>query len=63
MFSAYIIITEGITQEDFYTPTSKLHEDLDLLLVKNSGKLSKLKFVVDKERDNKTPVLPFTNMV
>ena len=34
MFSAYITITKGITQEDFYTPTSKLHEDLDLLLVK-----------------------------
>ena len=40
--------------KDFFTPTQKLHKDLDLLLVKDIGKLNTLKFV-HRQRNNKTP--------
>ena len=40
--------------KDFFTPTQELHKDLDLLLVKDIGKLNTLKFV-HRQRNNKTP--------
>ena len=41
-------------QKDFYTPTNILHKDLNILQIKDIGKLKVLNFVYN-QRNNKTP--------
>ena len=41
-------------KKDFYTPTNTLHQDLNILQIKDIGKLKVLNFVYN-QRNNKTP--------
>ena len=41
-------------KKDFYTPTNTLHKDLNILQIKDIGKLKVLNFVYN-QRNNKTP--------